>query len=128
LIQSGFENVNQVSIDNVWNAIRFKKTEVAALPLPVKNGTSVSSVEVIEVSTVTATVEFEKNLVVPPAELEKIFKKHKEAREFFTSLSVAHQNEYVSYLEDSKKGETKQRRLESVVEKLTSRKNTPLEN
>ena len=128
LIQSGFENVNQVSIDNVWNAIRFKKTEVAALPLPVKNGTSVSSVEVIEVSTVTATVEFEKNLVVPPAELEKIFKKHKEAREFFTSLSVAHQNEYVSYLEDSKKGETKQRRLESVVEKLNSRKNTPLEN
>ncbi len=128
LIQSGFENVNQVSIDNVWNAIRFKKTEVAALPLPVKNGSSVSSVEVIEVSTVTATVEFEKNLVVPPAELEKIFKKHKEAREFFTSLSVAHQNEYVSYLEDSKKGETKQRRLESVVEKLTSRKNTPLEN
>ena len=128
LIQSGFENVNQVSIDNVWNAIRFKKTEVAALPLPVKNGSSVSSVEVIEVSTVTATVEFEKYLVVPPAELEKIFKKHKEAREFFTSLSVAHQNEYVSYLEDSKKGETKQRRLESVVEKLTSRKNTPLEN
>jgi len=128
LIQSGFENVNQVSIDNVWNAIRFKKTEVAALPLPVKNGTSVSSVEVIEVSTVTTTVEFEKNLVVPPAELEKIFKKHKEAREFFTSLSVAHQNEYVSYLEDSKKGETKQRRLESVVEKLNSRKNTPLEN
>ena len=128
LIQSGFENVNQVSIDNVWNAIRFKKTEVAALPLPVKNGTSVSSVEVIEVSTVTTTVEFEKNLVVPPAELEKIFKKHKEAREFFTSLSVAHQNEYVSYLEDAKKGETKQRRLESVVEKLNSRKNTPLEN
>ncbi len=128
LIQSGFENINQVSIDNVWNAIRFKKTEVAALPLPVKNGSSVSSVEVIEVSTVTASVEFEKNLVVPPAELEKMFKKHKEARDFFTTLSVAHQNEYVSYIEDSKKGETKQRRLESVVEKLTSRKNTPLEN
>ncbi len=128
LIQSGFENVNQVSIDNVWNAIRFKKTEVAALPLPIKNGTSISSVEVAEVTSVTTAVEFEKNLVVPPAELEKIFKKHKEAREFFTSLSVAHQNEYVSYLEDSKRGETKQRRLESVVEKLTSRKNTPLEN
>ena len=128
LIQSGFENVNQVSIDNVWNAIRFKKTEVAALPLPEKKGTPVASVEVKEVSAVTAVVDFDKNLVVPPAELEKIFKKHKEAREFFTSLSVANQNEYVSYLEDSKKGETKQRRLESVVEKLTSRKNTPLEN
>jgi len=128
LIQSGFESLNQVSIDNVWNAIRFKKTEVAALPLPEKKGATVASIEVKEVSTLTAVVDFDKNLVVPPAELEKIFKKHKEAREFFTSLSVAHQNEYVSYLEDSKKGETKQRRLESVVEKLTSRKNTPLEN
>ena len=128
LVQSGFENINLVSIDNVWNAVRFKKTEVASLPLPIKNGTSVSSVEHKEVTSVTPLVDFDKNLVVPPAELEKIFKKHKEAREFFTSLSVTHQNEYVSYLEDSKKGETKQRRLESVVEKLTSGKRTPSEN
>ena len=128
LVQSGFENINLVSIDNVWNAVRFKKTEVASLPLPIKNGTSVSSVEHKEVTSVTPLVDFDKNLVVPPAELEKIFKKHKEAKEFFTSLSVTHQNEYVSYLEDSKKGETKQRRLESVVEKLTSGKRTPSEN
>jgi len=128
LVQSGFENINVVSIDNVWNAVRFKKTEVASLPLPIKNGTSVSSVEHREVTSVTPLVDFDKNLVVPPVELEKIFKKHKEAKEFFTSLSVTHQNEYVSYIEDSKKGETKQRRLESVVEKLTSGKRTPLEN
>ena len=128
LVQSGFENINVVSIDNVWNAVRFKKTEVASLPLPIKNGTTVSSVEHMEVTNVTPLVDFDKNLVVPPIELEKIFKKHKVAKEFFTSLSVTHQNEYVSYIEDSKKGETKQRRLESVVEKLILGKRTPLEN
>jgi hypothetical protein len=129
LIHSGFENVNLVSIDNVWNAIRFKKTEIAALPLPIKNGTTITAIaEHKDVTSVTSVVEFEKTLVVPPVELEKIFKKHKGAKEFFTSLSVTHQNEYVSYIEDSKKGETKQRRLESVVEKLTSGKRTPLEN
>ena len=128
LVQSGFENVNVVSIDNVWNAIRFKKTEVASLPLPIKNGTTVTTVETKEITSVTTLVDFDKNLVVPPVELERIFKKHKEAKEFFTSLSVIHQNEYVSYIEDTRKGETKQRRLESVVEKLTSGKRTPLEN
>ena len=129
LVQSGFENTNQVSIDNVWDAICFKKTEIAELALPSKSkATAVAVLQEKEVVAIAVTGDFEKTLVVPPVELEKIFKKHKEAREFFTSLSVTHQNEYVSYLEDSKRGETKQRRLESVVEKLTSGKSTPLEN
>ena len=129
LVQSGFENTNQVSIDNVWDAICFKKSEVADLPLPAKSKpATVAILQEKEIIAIDIAENFEKTLVVPPVELEKIFKKHKEAKEFFTSLSVTHQNEYVSYLEDSKRGETKQRRLESVVEKLTSGKRTPLEN
>ena len=129
LVQSGFENTNQVSIDNVWDAICFKKSEHAELTLATKSKpATIAVLQEKEVVSIDIAENFEKTLVVPPVELEKIFKKHKEAKEFFTSLSVTHQNEYVSYLEDSKRGETKQRRLESVVEKLTSGKRTPLEN
>lgn len=125
LIESGFENLNLVSIDNVWNAVLFRKNGVSSTE---GQSTSVAVKEHIESATISTSVEFEKKLVVPPAELEKIFKKHTEARDFFTSLSETNQNEYVSFLADTKRGETKQRRLESVLEKLTSGKRTPLEN
>ena len=125
LIESGFENVNLVSIDNVWNAIRFQKTGGEELPLPEKKKATV--VEVKESTPVTPIVEFAKNLIVPPVELEKIFKKHKEAKEFFTSLSVTNQNEYVTWIQGAKREETKQRRLDSVLEKLTAGKRSPSE-
>jgi uncharacterized protein YdeI (YjbR/CyaY-like superfamily) len=44
-------------------------------------------------------VDFDKKLVVPPAELERMFTRHKKAREFFQNLSVSNQNEYVSWIE-----------------------------
>ncbi len=125
LIESGFENLNLVSIDNVWNAVLFRKNGVASAE---GQSTTVFVTEHTEAATISTSVEFEKKLVVPPAELEKIFKKHTEARDFFTSLSETNQNEYVTFLADTKRGETKQRRLESVLEKLTSGKRTPLEN
>ncbi len=130
LIESGFENLNLVSIDNVWNAVLFRKIGTVEQELSVQDATTrlVASEQKDITSISTTTVDFEKNLVVPPAELEKIFKKHTEARDFFTSLSVTNQNEYVSWLADAKRGETKQRRLESVLEKLTSGKRTPMEN
>jgi hypothetical protein len=125
LIESGFENLNLVSIDNVWNAVLFRKNGVASA---LGQSNTVVASEHTEAATIGTSVEFEKKLVVPPADLEKIFKKHTEARDFFTSLSETNQNEYVTFLTDTKRGETKQRRLESVLEKLTSGKRTPLEN
>ena len=62
-----------------------------------------------------------------PAELEKVFAKHKKAKEFFISLSVTNQKEYVSWIEGAKRQDTKLRRLDSVVEKLNAGKKSPLE-
>ena len=129
LIESGFENLNLVSIDNVWNAVLFRKIGMVEQESSVQSvATHLVASEHKDVTSTSISVDFEKNLVVPPVELEKVFKKHTEARDFFTSLSVTNQNEYVSWLADTKRGETKQRRLESVLEKLTSGKRTPLEN
>ena len=66
-------------------------------------------------------------MVVPPAELEKMFTKYQNAREFFSKLSFTNQKEYVTWIEGAKKTETRQRRLEVAVEKLLAGKKNPAE-
>ena len=118
LSQNSYEGVTLVAIDHVWSAMRFKKCENVG-PVPAKAEKPAKAE--------TKGAGFEKNLVVPPVELEKIFTKHKKAKEFFTSLSVTDQKEYVIWIEGAKKEETRQRRLDAVVEKLNAGKKNPSE-
>jgi len=115
----GYESLQEVDLDHVWTAMRFKKME--AIPNRAK--------ALAEVQNATVNgLEFDKQRhVMPPAELEPFFVKHKEAKEFFTSLSFTNQKEYITWIEGARKAETKQRRIEVVQEKLLAGKKTPTE-
>src|SRR3954468_7895692 len=116
LVQNGFEIVGEVTLDHVWSALEFKKTGAGA-------GERVQEAQKIEVH----NFDFDKNLVVPSAELEKIFISHKTAKEVFQNLSQVNQKEYVEWIEGAKRKDTKNRRLEATVEKLLAGKKSPLE-
>lgn len=116
LKNNGYERIDVVALDHMWNAMRFKLNKT----LPIVEVPAPPKVE-------TKHNDFEKSLVHPPVELEKIFAKHKQAKEFFVSLPTNNQKEYVSWIEGAKKAETKQRRLEVVLEKLMAGKKKPTE-
>jgi hypothetical protein len=116
LRDGGFEGITEVTLDHVWSAIRFKKADE---PVKVEK----PEPKAIEVK----GVDFDKNLIVAPTELEKIFTRHKKAREFFQALSFTNQKEYVSWIEGAKRDETRTRRLEATVEKLLAGKKNPTE-
>ncbi len=118
LSKNDFEAVRQVTLDHVWTAMRFKKID----QIPNRNRTFV------EFKAANIKVDdFEKRLIALPIELDKLFAAHEEAREFFTSLSILHQKEYLSWIQGAKKEETKQKRLEATLEKLLAGKNSPSE-
>ncbi len=119
LTQKEYECVRQVALDHVWSAMRFKKLD------KIPNRTRAFGSEVI--TNEINGIDFEKRLVVPPVELSKFFTKHKEAQEFFVSLSFTNQKEYVSWIEGAKKEETRKRRLETALEKLLAGKKNPSE-
>ncbi len=112
LVQNNFQSVCEVTLDHCWSALRF-----------VRNAPAIVEAKKIEVR----GVDFDKNLVVPPAELEKMFTAHKSAREVFQNLSTIHQKEYVEWIEGAKRLDTKTRRLEATVEKLLAGKKSPME-
>ncbi|MCU0338104.1 MAG: YdeI/OmpD-associated family protein [Sediminibacterium sp.] len=118
LCDNGYEAVSQIALDHVWTAMRFKKSEQIPARVAAKNADAKVEAD---------SVDFEKRLVVPPAELEKMFTKYQNAREFFSKLSFTNQKEYVTWIEGAKKTETRQRRLEAAVEKLLAGKKNPAE-
>lgn len=116
LVQNNFGKICEVTLDHVWSALEFKQRESIAVE-------SISGVKKIEVK----SFDFDKNLVVPTIELEKIFTAHKKVREVFQNLSQVNQKEYVEWIEGAKRKDTKNRRLEATVEKLLAGKKSPLE-
>ena len=116
LYKKDYTCVRQVILDHVWTAMRFIKTS----QVPNQEGAFAET-------NVTHSLSFNKSLVVPPIELGKLFTKHKEAQEFFTSLPVTNQKEYCSWIESAKKAETRQIRLETALERLLAGKNNPAE-
>ena len=118
LSKNDYEAVRQVTLDHVWTAMRFKKLD----QIPNRNRTFV------EFKSANIKVDdFEKRLIALPIELDKLFGAHEEAREFFISVSILNQKEYLSWIQGAKKEETKQKRLESTLEKLLAGKNSPSE-
>ena len=62
--------------------------------------------------------------VTVPEDLAKAFKKSKAAREAFAALSFSHQREYVRWIEDAKKQDTRQARVLKSIESLQAGKKT----
>ncbi len=110
--QKDYEGVSLIDLDHMWSAMRFKMNGTVSSIIP-----SESKPQKEEKSEVKS-VAFDKKLTAIPSFLEKAFTKHQQAKEIFSALPVSHQNEYVVWIEGAKKDETKQRRLDSVIEKL----------
>jgi len=85
LTKNDYESVRQVTLDHVWSAIRFQKTD----QIPNKDR-SFSDVKSLELKSGSG---FEKRLIALPVDLERIFTNHEEAKEIFTSLSISNPKE-----------------------------------
>lgn len=118
LAKNEYEAIRQVTLDHVWTALRFKKYD----QIPNKNR-SFADFKSPDIK----IDDFEKRLIALPIEVDKLFQAHEEAREFFTSLSIINQKEYLSWINGAKKEETKLKRLEATLEKLLAGKQNPSE-
>ena len=68
--------------------------------------------------TITVEPDTEPRILEIPQDLAKELKKDKEARAFFDKLSYTHRKEYVTWINDAKKEETRQNRINKTIEML----------
>lgn len=67
---------------------------------------------------VSVEADTEPRVIKVPADLSKEFKKEIAAKAFFDKLSYTHQREYVMWIEDAKKEETRANRVAKTIEML----------
>jgi hypothetical protein len=67
----------------------------------------------------------EPRVVTPPADLARAIKANKDAQATWDKLSYTHQKEYAQSVEEAKRPETRQRRIERAVEMLAAGKKEP---
>ena len=109
--EHGYETVRLIAVDNLWSAARFKKPETEAKKAP-----SFSS------ANPAPGVDYTNRTIETPPKLQKLLEKNKTAAAFFDSLAFSHKREYVEWIVNAKKEETKTKRLETTMEKLIAQK------
>ena len=67
---------------------------------------------------ITVELDTEPRVIEVPAELKKLFRTEKEAKAFFEKLSYTHQREYVNWINEAKREETRQNRIVKTIEML----------
>ena len=107
--QLGFEPVRQVAIDEDWSALRFRR---AAFIKTLTRSFTMSAAGKAKAKPTAATV-----LPVPP-DLAEALTSIPAALDFFDRLAPSHRKEYVRWIEEAKKLETRQRRVMKAVEML----------
>ncbi len=73
---------------------------------------------------ITVEADTAPRLVEVPAELKQAFKAEKEAKSFFEKLAYTHQREYVNWINEAKRDETRQVRILKTIEMLKKGKKT----
>lgn len=71
---------------------------------------------------VTATLDASRREVKVPADLETALNGHPKSREKFEKLSYSHRREYVQWIDDAKRKETRETRVAKAVEMLAEGK------
>ena len=67
---------------------------------------------------VTVEADTEPRFIEVPKELLKELKKNKDAKIFFDKLAYTHRREYVMWIEEAKRDETRQARIAKTIEML----------
>ncbi|WP_312769565.1 YdeI/OmpD-associated family protein [Epilithonimonas sp.] len=64
----------------------------------------------------------EERIVIVPNDVQKLLNQNEKAKEFYDKMSYTHKKEYIRWIEEAKKEETRERRKIKMIEMLLERK------
>lgn len=109
---AGFVGVSSVSIDDDWTGMRFRKKDPDAV---YKSSVPMEQRKTEGIDYVKRTVELPKDALVA-------MKPHGGLADFFYAMAFTHKKEHVEAIVDAKKPETRQRRIEKMIEMVLKMK------
>ncbi|RKP54282.1 hypothetical protein D7Z26_13020 [Cohnella endophytica] len=113
VLAAGWEGVSLVSVDDTWSAMRFRPVGAAG-PRPRSSPDerkSANKVPAVPLET--------------PADLRAALAEHPAAAAFFEGLAPSHRKEYIVWIIEAKREETRSSRILKAIEKLDGRLKRP---
>jgi hypothetical protein len=120
-IDSEWQPVSMIAVDEHWSATRFKHAP------ELKQRRVRRQVEMTHDSDGTLCIDRKNRVIAAPKDLRQLLNKNAKAASFLDSLSFTNKREYVAWVIDAKRPETRSQRLEQAIEKLRARKKNPSE-
>src|SRR5256885_9606424 len=102
---SDWNPVTMIAVDAAWSAVRFKYSP------GLEKARHERQTETINDADGQVVVDREKRIVTPPKDLRKLLTKHTKARDAFDALSFTNRKEYVVWIVEAKKPETRATRV-----------------
>ncbi|USG68240.1 YdeI/OmpD-associated family protein [Brevibacillus ruminantium] len=118
ITQAGFEGVAMVSIDSTWSGVRFR-------PAGLVKSTRTARTEKKAASPSGETKPAADRVVIVPDDLQAALVQSPQAQTFFEGLSYTNRKEYVRWVTDAKREETRLSRIQKTVERLESHLKNP---
>jgi len=116
---SGWNPVAMIGLDESWSSVRFKYSPGLEEARHKRQDEPITDVDG------RVVVDRANRVVTPPEDLQKLLAKNARARAAFDPLSFTHKREWVTWIVEAKKPDTRATRLAKTVEMLSKGKKNP---
>jgi hypothetical protein len=116
---SPWQPVASIAVDDTWSAVRFRQRP------GLEHARAERQEEVVRDADGTVCIDRSNRVITPPKDLRRLLDKNGKAGSQFETLSFTNQREYVTWILDAKKPETREARLSKTVEMLSKGKKNP---
>jgi len=108
-----------IGLDDMWSSVRFKYAP------GLDRAREARQDEIIRDADGTVCIDRRNRAITPPGDLQKLLSRNTKARTQFDTLSFTNQREYVGWIIEAKRPETRAARLSKTVDLLSKGKKNP---
>jgi hypothetical protein len=116
---SDWNPVAMIGLDDTWSSVRFKYAP------GLDRAREARQDEIICDADGTVCIDRKNRVITPPGDLQKLMGRNAKARAQFDTLSFTNQREYVRWIIEAKRPETRATRLAKTVDLLSKGKKNP---
>jgi hypothetical protein len=116
---SDWNPVMMIGIDDTWSSVRFKYAP------GLDRAREARQDEIIRDADGAVCIDRKNRAITPPRDLQKLLGRNAGARAHFDTLSFTNQREYVGWIIEAKRPETRAMRLAKTVDLLSKGKKNP---
>lgn len=117
--RSDWNPVSRIALDDTWAAVRYKYAPGLDHERRERRSRTIADTDG------TVVVHREHRTVTPPKDLERRLARNAMARSAFNALSFSHRKEYVVWIVEAKKAETREARVIKTVRMLAAGRRNP---